>query len=523
EVLQRMLHLDFVQVAIAHPRFRWDATWERGRRVAPGTADLNRPGLLTIPLGIDAATGALQVSCARPDFPDSGDHLLLHLAANHIVTFVARRAAEMARERTQRELVVLAKAGRLLSESLDYQATLRAVAHLLVPGLADWCKIHIVEGREIRNAASLHASPEKAPLLDELMSEYPPAWDSPSPSSQAIETRRSVLLQELDTDGRRKLALDARHHRLYEELGTSSLIAVPLMARGQVLGSITLVSSTRGRYTADDVVFLEDLAGRAALSLDNARLYRRERDIMQTFVESFLGRAPAHRELDVASVYQPAYETQRVGGDFFDFIDIDSNHLGIVMGDVCGKGIQAATHTAAAKYMLRGFVVEDPAPALALRRVNRAIFANVGKEALFLSLVFVVLDLTTGHLCYANAGHPAPLIRSATGWQCLESTGPLIGLLAETEYQERSLFLPEDATLFLYTDGVSEAGRTIEIEDVPGPVARAVERLGAACPADLVAAILEEARQSAGGRLHDDAAMVVLTHKSCTASSRVLK
>ncbi|MDC3958189.1 ATP-binding protein [Polyangium jinanense] len=185
--------------------------------------------------------------------------------------------ARAAAEEAERRAAFLAEAGALLAESLDYNETLARLGKLCVQSLSDWCVIDVVEGREIRRISGAHKDPAKEPLLDELRRRYPPRWDSPHPAARVLRTGQPILLlpADLTDEAVRQFAVDDGHVRLSRALGTGSSMIVPLVARGQTLGVLSIVSSAPGRsYDGADLELVTDVTRRAAIAIDNARLYR---------------------------------------------------------------------------------------------------------------------------------------------------------------------------------------------------------------------------------------------------------
>ena len=185
------------------------------------------------------------------------------------------QAARAAAEEARRRAAFLAEAGALLSESLDYEETLARLAQLCVRSVADWCVIDVVEGDALRRVRGAHAEVGKEQLLRELQRRYPPRRDSRHPAAEAFRTERPVLLREVSDADIQRHTEDEGHARLLRELGTRSLLAVPLVARGRVVGIISLCSATAGRRYGDpELEVAQELARRAATAVDNARLYR---------------------------------------------------------------------------------------------------------------------------------------------------------------------------------------------------------------------------------------------------------
>ncbi len=188
-----------------------------------------------------------------------------------------------ARERLQ----MLANASHVLSSSLDYETTLATLATLAIPRLADWCVVDMVDDGNIRRLALAHADESKLALAREMERRYPPDPDDPEGVPKALRTGETILYPEVSDEMLRAGACDAEHLRYLREIGIVSAIVVPLIARERILGAITLASAESGwHYGPEDVRFLQDLARRAALAVDNARLFREAQEAKQRSQES---------------------------------------------------------------------------------------------------------------------------------------------------------------------------------------------------------------------------------------------
>ncbi len=204
------------------------------------------------------------------------------ISLENALLLAKERAARAAAEDAGRRTAFVAEAGALLSESLDVEETFTRLGRLCVRSLADHCLIDIVEGREIRRLAVAHADPTKEVPLKELQRRYPPRWDSPHPAATVLRTGEPLLMPELPDDVLRSTCEDDEHMRLLRELGTQTGLAVPLVARGQMLGVLTLSSAAPGRrYGRADLELAQDVASRAAIAIDNARLYRASQDAVR--------------------------------------------------------------------------------------------------------------------------------------------------------------------------------------------------------------------------------------------------
>ena len=204
------------------------------------------------------------------------------ISLENALLLAKEQAARAAAEEAERRSAFLAEAGEILSESLDDQEMLARLGRLSVRSLADWCAIHLVEGQEVGRISGAHRDPAKEPVLEELQRRYPPRRDSPHPGARVLWTGRPLLLPELSDEGLRAICEDEEHERLLRELGTRTELVVPLVAHGQIFGTLTLGSSAPGRrYGSADLELAQEAARRAAIALDNARLYHKTEEALQ--------------------------------------------------------------------------------------------------------------------------------------------------------------------------------------------------------------------------------------------------
>ncbi|MDC3962072.1 AAA family ATPase [Polyangium jinanense] len=192
------------------------------------------------------------------------------------------QAARAAAEEAERRAAFLAETGAILSESLDYEETFARLGRLCVRSLCDWCVIDILEREEIRRISGAHKDPAKEPLLEELKQRYPPRMDSPHPAAMVLRTGKALLLPELSMEDIRATCDDDAHAGLIRALGTRTGLAVPLVARGQTLGVLSMASCAPGRRYGDaDLTLVQEVARRAATAIDNARLYRKTQEAIR--------------------------------------------------------------------------------------------------------------------------------------------------------------------------------------------------------------------------------------------------
>jgi serine phosphatase RsbU (regulator of sigma subunit) len=422
----------------------------------------------------------------------------------------ARAAAEAAATRAR----FLAEASGLLDRSLDYDETLESIASLAVPDIADWCTVDALEYGELRNVVVRHVDPEKTKFGERLLGtfHYPPG--APNGPPHVVRTGQSELLPEISDEMLVANARNDKHLEMLRELGMRSVMVVPMVSRSRMLGTITFVSAESGRiFSAYDVLLAEDLARRAAVAFDNARLYQERAQIARTLQESLLPpQLPVIPGLEVAARYLAAGEGIDVGGDFYDLFDSGPGDWSIVVGDVCGKGAEAAALTALARYTLRATAHTQTTPSEALQALNDAVLRQRG-DGRFITVAYARLShhaADGARLTLSIGGHPSPVILRADGRaEVVGRPGTLLGVVDDPELADETVELGPGDTIFLYTDGVTEAHapeHLLEVEDV----ARIIEGCAGGDAAELVKCVEDEVRALAPGPPGDDIAMLAV-------------
>jgi PAS domain S-box-containing protein len=392
-------------------------------------------------------------------------------------------ASTIARDITERKRVeerqrFLAKAGAMLSSSLDYPTTLASVANLAVPYLADWCVIDILEDDgSLDRLAMTHQDPEKIRLAHQLQERYPPDPDAPHGVGQVLRTGQSELVPEIPEPLIEEAAHDAEHREILRRLGLKSYMIVPLVARGRTLGAISLVSAESGRrYGQAELELTEELARRAGLAVDNARLYKGHVKIARTLQEGLLpSRLPEVPGVEVGLSYLSAGEVD-VGGDFYDLFEtsvVDQNgsskpcsSWGAVLGDVSGKGAEAAAVLAFARYTIRALATRESYPSAVLTGLNKAMLRQRREhdDYKFCTVAYAKLEMNESDhkggakVTVCRGGHAPPFLLRADG--SVRRTGHpgyAIGVFDNASFiGEETRLAPGDALVF-YTDGVLEA------------------------------------------------------------------
>lgn len=424
---------------------------------------------LTRPLASLADTAAAIARGERPQIPDvTGVVETSQLAAGMRTMAAAvaeredrlhtaldsERAAREAAERAQARLSFLTEASAVLAGSLDYEETLRNVAALAVPAFADWCAVDVVdEEGKVHRLAVAHVDPAKVDLAYEIERRYPPDPQT-GVIYQIVRTGQPVLVPEITDEMLRAAARDDDHLRILRELDIASLIATPFTAHGQVLGAISFVwAESKHTYSEEDVALAQDLARRAGVAIENARLYQRERGIAETLQRSLLRKhLPEFPGMTIASRYLPARQEAEIGGDWYDALALPDGRIGLVMGDVAGRGIEAAAIMGQLQNAVRAYAMEGHRPAVIMERVTRLL--DIREMA---TLLYLAFDPGSWTVHYANAGHLPPLV-VAPGRSVSFLTGgaPPLGSAGDVPFREEVVTVVPGSTIILYTDGLIE-------------------------------------------------------------------
>jgi serine phosphatase RsbU (regulator of sigma subunit) len=367
----------------------------------------------------------------------------------------------------------LAEVSAILSSSLDYQTTLDSMAHLVVPSLCDWCAIQMpsADGIFLEQVAVAHADPAKVQWARELNQRYPTRLDAPAGTADVFRTAEAVFMPDIPEEALAVSAQDEEHLQIILGLGFRSAVAVPLIARGRTLGVLLLVTTDESgrRLSADDAAFAGELAARAAIAVDNARLFQesqnlleREHNIAQRLQDALQPQLPGKVPgLEVDAFYQPALlEEAEIGGDFFDMFALEKDCFAVVVADLSGKGLAAASQVATVRHMLRTLLYQKQSTiAQSVTTLNAMLFEHnllTGFATLFVG----VYDVNERTLTYTSCGQePGLILRKSTGKiDELLPTGPVLGAFPDSTFEERQVLLASGDVLAVFTDGLTEAG-----------------------------------------------------------------
>jgi serine phosphatase RsbU (regulator of sigma subunit) len=408
---------------------------------------------------------------------------------------------------------VLAEAGQELSSSLDYERTLQRVAELAVPRLADWCAVAMREGDLLPLVALAHVDIGKVARVRDFEARHPVHLGDPARAAEVVRSGEALLIPEITGEVVAGGPLSEEALGLARELGLRSVIVVPLALADQPpIGALTLATAESGRRLEEtDLALASELGRRAAIAVENARLYGELSEIATTLQRSLLPPdLPAMPGFRMASLYRAAGEQNEVGGDFYDVFEVPGGWM-VVVGDVAGRGAEAAALTSLSRYTFRtaGKLLGDPIAAL--EQLNTAL-----RESPSLSLVSVCcVRLRTGDGdAYADlvlAGHPPAYHVRRGSSRPVGVFAPFLGAYEHGGWEATTIKLDPGDQLILYTDGVID---TVGVEERFGEERLARTLSGATGAADAVRRIEHALVEFAHGSQVDDTAVIAVERTS---------
>ncbi|MFI9772876.1 PP2C family protein-serine/threonine phosphatase [Streptomyces sp. NPDC052415] len=367
-------------------------------------------------------------------------------------------------QRALDRLTLLAETTTAMTSTLDSYAAVRRVCRILVPQLADWCAVDLLDdaGR-LRRVSVVHRNPDILPVggLTGLLPDIPE--DPVGPLSRALIGAGPLLLTagDIPSPGKAADPLHARQLELFDQFGTHTAVVAPVRARRQVLGALTIGrSADRAPLTDDDLAMVEDLTHRIALGVDNARLHRETQHIAERLQRSLLPTLPKTGPLQMAARYAPAAVTAEVGGDWYDSFPLPSGSTTMIMGDVTGHDLRAAITMSQLRNMLRGIGCDrQEPPGHILHRLDLA--HDILYPQATATCLYALLDQDGNAgwtITYSNAGHPPPLLVTREGdtHYLRGGRGLLLGVDPSLPRHHATETLPARSTVLMYTDGLIE-------------------------------------------------------------------
>lgn len=443
-----------------------------------------------------------------------------------------RRAAQDELARSAERGSLLAEVTSSLTSTFDTYQAVGRLSQLLVPRLGEWCIVTLVDHsepfaqrdwrRHVRDIGLWHVDESQRTTLERYAELRIPVLTDDSYLTRAIAGESSVIVAD-HAHERVTATLDSAEAReRYRELSPETVAFLPVRGRGRTVGALTVGrSAAMAPFTPDELNTLVDIAARAGLALDNARLYAEQRDLAEGLQRSLLTPPPDPEHLQVAVRYEPAAEVAQVGGDWYDsFLQTDGSVV-VVIGDVVGHDTVAAAAMGQLRALLRGIAVTTGGgPAEVLRRVDSAM-PTLQIETTATAVVAQVeqtpeeREAGTARLRWSNAGHPPPVVAvpQADGsviTEVLEGDGPdlLLGMGLGVERGEAVAAVPVGATVLLYSDGLVER-RGQHLEDGIEQLRRILAEL-VASGAELATLGDELLARMLPERPEDDVALVAL-------------
>ena len=421
--------------------------------------------------------GSLHVAARRPQAFTTDDGVRLAQVSDRVALAVESARLNELERRRRGWLAYVAEASDLLAGTLDLDRTLALVSQLVVPTLGSWCAIHLLEeGGNSRLAYVWHADEAQGDEVRKALVELP-APERRTQARQPPPNRRQPWRPAAVTS-----------------LAAYDRVVYPLVARNNVIGSLTVARGRAAQFRPEEIDLASDLARRSALAIDNAQLFQ-ERVVIATALQRSLlpPEAPVIPGCEIGVAYLAAGEGNEVGGDFYDVFPIGTDRWGVAIGDVCGKGPEAAAVTGLARHTIRLLGRDERGVAEVLERLNRAILEE-GPRARFVTVAYAMVTPTpTGaavELC--SAGHPLPMLIGVDGEvRPLGEPQSLLGVMAEPDLASQHYDIAKGEALVFFTDGVTERREGARMLGEDG-----LARVLAACaslPAHAIASRIERA------------------------------
>lgn len=430
----------------------------------------------------------------------------------------ARRAERQARdaaETSHRRLELLANVSSLLDAPPDLESTLQRVAELAIDVLADWCVVDLQEAERSTRVAIAHRDPAMLRMAEEVERR----WPSPSDDPGRLEVLRTLQPLHFPTVEDELLVAGAQseeHLQMLRRFEISSAASVPVQAGGRALGILTLVSTHGRTITEEDVELAIELGRYAGSAVDRTRLTAERERVTIALQRALLPPAlPTIPGVELAAAYEPAGPGAAVGGDFYDVVSTGENRWWVVLGDVQGKGPEAAAVTGTIRPVLAATLHETDDPADALHKTQVAL-EHLGLDQRTVSMVLVTFEAGVSPLevRVASAGHPPPLVRpvhpetDGSAVREIHGTGLLLGVGVPVDATTTVTVLDSGETMLLYTDGATDA----PVDDRQRLGDEGLRDLVAAAPAKPAAVVdtVITALRSGGHPRRDDIALLAI-------------
>ena len=427
------------------------------------------------------------------------------------------------KERELRERFLAHASDLLASSSLNFEETLQGVVSLAVPQLADWCAVELAEEpASSRQIAAAHRDPEKLAIVEEIRRRYPPDHNATGGVAAVLRSGRGELYAQISDQMLAGGAQDDEHLRLARLLNIRSAMIVPIRAGDRTLGAMMFVTGDTPRaYGERDLIFAQELATRAGTALENARVHRERTQTAETLRRSLLPTTlPSLQGWSHSTLYRAADQGSRIGGDFFDAFAIEGGFT-VLLGDVTGKGVSAASLTALSRHSAKAAALLGLGPARTLAMLNRILLDQPQMSLVTCLCATVTQRDGKTRVTIASGGHPLPL-RYRAGEAPLElgRHGMILGWRHDAGWPEVSYELAVGDGMLFCTDGVTDTPG----EDERFGDARLRRVVGASKgdPELLVAEIDRALRNFQARPLGDDIAIVAVRFDGAHTAGPVL-
>jgi PAS domain S-box-containing protein len=455
------------------------ATAEEGAARFPQMADITRVlgvrALASLPLRVeDRLLGSFVATWSTDhEFAPEDVALLegltaqISLSVSRLQADAERAAAVTAMVDANRQVQVLADAGRVLSGTLEIDQQIEQLAEIVVPTLGDWCWLVVTDEQgRLYDLASSHRDPARRDEVEAYVRSMVTVMTDEAGAREVTATGRPVVMADLDPQHLSRALPDPEVQAQLTRLGVSSGVVVPLVARGQTLGAMGLFNvGARSPLSAAELETAMEIGRRAGLALHHARLFVQQRDLAVALQRSMLTDPPEPDHSQIVVRYVPAAAGAEIGGDWYDAFVQDSGATMLAIGDVVGHDTRAAAAMGQVRGLLRGIGYSSGgSPAEVLTGLDRAV-QGLALDTMATALVARLeqddADLRAGstRLRFSSAGHPPPAVLTADGKAYLLDEEPpelLLGVAPDTPRREHVTVLDHGATVLLYTDGLVE-------------------------------------------------------------------
>ncbi|MFN8217340.1 MAG: SpoIIE family protein phosphatase [Solirubrobacterales bacterium] len=422
---------------------------------------------------------------------------------------IARDVTGEQRRRKAKDFLLAAS--RVLDSSLDFDRTARTIVDTAVPQLGELCVLDFLRpDGTYGDSVVAGVDPEMAARLEAIRRAARLPADGSHPVAQVMRAGRPMIWRDLKApEVVEDVAQSHDHRQLMDDAGYNSAAVVGLVARGRTIGAISFLHARDERYDAEDLEFLAELGARAALVLDNARLYRERDEIARNLQRGLRPPRPADVPgLDLAVVFEAAGEGIEIGGDVYDVLPTDDG-CWVLVADVAGKGSAAAGVSVALRHAVRGLTREIDEPEDVLARVNELLLSGRSLNDFATAVLARLRREGDGwRVALASAGHP-PAIHLHAGGHTKLGGGTVLGGWEDAAAARHDLRLGPDETLVVCTDGWLEAGQAANHADAE-TLARVAGSLADRDPAELTTGLAADAVARANGELRDDLIVLAL-------------